>query len=817
MRSDCIEAVQTAIGRQITKAEARGIEDRVEGALTRLARSDPEAFRQMPSAERYRKAGDMAAQDLIHEADLKERRMALQMEAIDRHLPAVEKAGKKGFKVIQRKLDQVDIKIKGLTREYMAMINQAVDLATKTPVGSLRWLTMTEDPAKTLAFVREVFGKDSGNLEAKGAAKAWLKGIEDMRVRFNNAGGDVRKLMYGYLPQPHDANSIRAAGVRQWVSDVLPMVDRNRYLTPEGRLMGDMELGKVLEAAYDNLSTDGLASIEPGQYRGQGSLANAGSQARVIHFATPEAYVQYLGKYGAGTVWGALQGHVGWMAKNIGMVEELGPNPNTTFRTLYDTAAKAGGKDRVGLWMDTQDMWKTLTGELSNPLSQSKHRFHQGIRNIEVIGKLQAAVVSSITDIPNYLVTLGYNRLPIFEGMTNLVRSFGSDYKHFADVAGLIADSKIGDMRLYADGALGENWTTRVANVTMKVSLMNAWTDGVRRAFSVTMMAGMARMSRTPWDALHAMDRAHLERKGWTAAEWSVVQKAVLEEWKGKQMLTPESIMAIEGLDHNAKQRAVSRMLGTIVDESEFASPAPNLATRTLQQGGTRSGTTTGELYRHVMLFKGFSFSMIMRHWERMLSGDMTPAGKVAYTSTLLLGSTVFGALAMHLKDLKDGKDPRPMDNPKFWSAAVAQGGGLSFIGDLLLNGQGAHGQSQGSAAIGSIAGPVAGAASELIFDLGFENLRQAAEGKDTHAGAEAFRWLRSHTPFVNLWYAKLVLDRAALDEFQEFLSPGYTDRMRRKSERDWGTTWWWEKTGEEMQAPERAPSFEGVAGSLSN
>lgn len=167
--------------------------------------------------------------------------------------------------------------------------------------------------------------------------------------------------------------------------------------------------------------------------------------------------------------------------------------------------------------------------------------------------------------------------------------------------------------------------------------------------------------------------------------------------------------------------------------------------------------------------------------------------------------------MALHLLDLVAGRDPRPMDNGKFWAAAIAKGGGMSFLGDLLLNGQGSQGQSQGSAAVGSIAGPVAGAASELVFDLGAENLRQAAAGEDTHAGAEAFRWVRSHTPFVNLWYAKLVVDRAMLDELQEFLSPGYMDRMRARSERAWGSTWWWEPTGDEMEAPDRAPSLEGV------
>lgn len=813
MRIECVDAVQKAIGREITTAEARGIEQKLVDAQRRLASKDPSAWRAMPKAERLRQAAEMASKDVQHAAELKERRLALTVEAHARHVPEVQRAGKRGFKVIERKLDQVDIKIQGLAKEYFSMALDAVDLATKTTPGSLRWMANLENPQNTLAFVREVFGVDSGNPAAKAAAKAWIETAENMRQRFNEAGGDIRKLIYGYLPQPHDAARILKAGVSQWVADVLPMVDRSRYVAGDGRPMGDTELGAVLEEAYRNLSTDGWASVEPGQYRGEAALANAGSQARVIHFATPEAYVQYLGRYGAGSVWSALQGHIGWMAKNIGLVEEMGPNPAALFRTMHDVAKASGGPDRVGLWMHTEDMWKTLTGELSNPLSQEKHRFHQGIRNLEVAGKLGHATVSAVTDIPSYFATLGYHRLPIFEGMTNLVRAFGEDAKHFAEVAGMMADSQMGDMRQWADHNLGQNWTTWAANTTMKLSLLEAWTNGVKRAFSVTLMAGMGRLSRTSWDQLKPLDRAHLKRKGWTPQEWAVVQKAEPELWKGKPMLSPASIRAVEGVDANLKARAVSRLLGTIADEASYASITPNLSTRTLQQGGLQAGTTTGELYRHIMLFKGYPFAVILRHWERAIHGDMTPAGKVAYTLTVTLGSTLFGALALHLLDLVAGRDPRPMDNGKFWAAAIAKGGGMSFLGDLLLNGQGSQGQSQGSAAVGSIAGPVVGAASELVFDLGAENLRQAAAGEDTHAGAEAFRWVRSHTPFVNLWYSKLVVDRAMLDELQEFLSPGYMDRMRARSERAWGSTWWWEPTGDEMEPPDRAPTLEGVLG----
>jgi hypothetical protein len=230
MRIECVDAVQKAIGREISTAEARGIEDKLVDAQRRLAAKDPNAWRSTPKAERLRQAAELAGKDVQHAADLRELRAALTVEAHARHVPEVQRAGKAAFKVIERKLKQVDIKIKGLTKEYFSMALDAVDLATKTAPGSLRWMANLENPANTLAFVREVFVTDSGNPAAKAAAKAWIESVENMRQRFNAAGGDIRKLAYGYLPQPHDAGRILRAGVSKWVSEVLPLLDRKRYV-----------------------------------------------------------------------------------------------------------------------------------------------------------------------------------------------------------------------------------------------------------------------------------------------------------------------------------------------------------------------------------------------------------------------------------------------------------------------------------------------------------------------------------------------------------------------------------------------------------
>lgn len=825
MKTECVDAVQQAIGRTITQAEQRGIEDKVRDTMRRLAARDPKAWASMPRAERLRAAGEAAAKDFQRAAELKAERVALQVEAHARHVPEVELADKRGFEVIQRKLDQADAYIKGVHREYLRKVLDTIDFATKQDSGSLvmrgvRWISNLENPEKSRAFVREVMGENSGDAGAKAAAKAWLEGVEDMRGRFNAAGGDVRKLSYGYLPQPHDSGRIREAGIVAWVRDVLPMLDRSRFVTENGRPMTDAEIGEALEQAWRTIASDGWNQIEPGQFRGEGSLANAGSQARVLHFKGPDAYIDYLAKYGQGTVFDALSGHLGWMARNIGLVETFGPSPAATFRTMHDTARQAGGPDRVGLLMNTADMWKTLTGELNNPESQRAATIGQGLRNVQVFGKLQGAMLSAVTDIPTYFATLGYNRLSFWQGTTNLVRAYGSDARQLADLAGLIADSKISDMNRWAEGNIGTGWTARLSNATMKASFLNAWTDSVRRALSVTMMGGMARISRTPWAQLEAGDRARLERKGWTSDEWAVLQRATPETWRNTPMLTPASIMSAEGVDPALAQRAVSRLLGTIVDESEYASLAPDLTTRTLQAGGMQKGTGRGELWRSLLLLKSFPIAMLTRHWDRALRGDATPAGQVAYGASLAFGMTLFGALALQLKDLAAGRDPRDMTGDgdpgkaiKFWSAAFGQGGGAGFLGDLMLNGQGRGGQSGASAAIGGIAGPVVGSAFELVYDVGFENIREAAEGKDTHAGAEAFRWARGHTPFVNLWYSKLALDQAVLNEAQEALSPGYLARVRSRAEREWDATYWWAPQGDGLTVPGRAPDLGAALG----
>lgn len=815
MRSECIQAVAQAIGRSITQQEAQNIEARITDSMKQLARKDPAAWQQLSRDERLRAGAAEAGQALLADAAKKKQRVALTILAHDRVMnrySALLATGLKPFPAVARILDDASRFARGVSNEYFSGLMDTFNAVHP------KFLGMVEDARQAADLVREVFGEKTGNAMAAKGAKAWLDTVETMRQRFNAAGGDVGKLDYGYLPQPHDDMRVLKAGQDKWVQDILPLLDRARYVDENGVRLNDAQMVDMLNHAWQTISTGGLNKKEAGQSTGSGMRAKHGSEHRVIHFKDAAGYLTYASGYNRGGILSAMQGHVSRMAKDIALVEELGPNPNVQWGFLHDTATMTGQSDAVGPFrVPTQDMWNVLNGNAGSVVNVRLAEIAQGARNVEVFGKLGSAFISSITDIPTYFITTGFNRLGFVDSLTNLVRAFGKDSADYANRAGLVAESVTSDMNRWAESNIGKGWTGKLANATMKASLLEAWTDALRRGFSVTMMGALGKLSRQDWRALDAGDRARLEAKGVTETDFKVWQTARPESWRGSDMLTLQSLRAIPeadltaaGLSLRDQNRAVSRLLGAIADESEFASLAQDLQTRAFTTGGGPKGTLGGEFRRSIMLFKGFPLAMISRHWGRVADqwrvGDK--ASSVAYGVGLTTSLTIFGAIAVQMKDMINGKDPRDMTTPKFWMAAYLQGGGIGILGDFLYTGMGGDNRA-GVPNWMNLFGPVIGSGLETV-NLTLGNAGEAIRGKETHAGAEAVRFAKSHLPFLNLWYAKGVLDHAALQDLQEMLSPGYLSRMRERAHKDWGQDYYW-RPGE--STPSRPPDFSRATG----
>jgi hypothetical protein len=80
----------------------------------------------------------------------------------------------------------------------------------------------------------------------------------------------------------------------------------------------------------------------------------------------------------------------------------------------------------------------------------------------------------------------------------------------------------------------------------------------------------------------------------------------------------------------------------------------------------------------------------------------------------------------------------------------------------------------------------------EEALNLTQGNLIQYAQGKETHAGAEAIRFIKGNTPGANLWYAKAALDHLIWNQAAEYLSPGYLSSMRSRARREFGQDFYW-------------------------
>lgn len=812
MHADCIAEVVHAIGRELRKGEAESIEARLVSNMRELARTDPK-WKEMSASERAIAAGELARAQDIESANNTLRRQASNLIAQVREVNALreraaEMTGKNvTHKALFERFRQIENHINGIKHEIMGNLMDAIHASEP------RFLGLLENREAVRDFAREVMGEQTGNEIAVKGAKAYLEQMEALRQRSNAAGTDIGKLDYGYLPQPHDVGKVSRAGQDQWVKDMISKVSRDRYLKEDGAVMNDGELQKFLNEAWVTISNEGRNKLEPGKSGAQGSrAARFDDMHRSLHFKDADAYLEYMDAYGRGSMLETIQGHTQQMAKNIGLMEEFGASPNSTYRLLKDHAEKAdnvaGARENLA---NLDQVWDTLSGVTSQPVDANLAAKWQAARNLTSAVSLQNVLLSSITDVPLHLLTAWHNGMPLGETMINTFKAFGGDTVEAATRIGLATEHIAGEMKQWHSDNLAQNWTSKLANTTMKLSLIEAWTHGLRRGFGLTLSSTLEKMRHTDWADLHAKDLQRLKVAGIKEADWKVWQQAAPELVNGVEMLTKNGIRAIEGLDDATKDHAVAKLLGYIDQEAQIAVLSPDVMTRAAITQGTKSGTMGGEILRSMMLFKSFPLAIWFKHRRRIESIESTE-GKIAYQVAMSTGLAAFGALALQLTDLKNGKDPRDMSTAKFWAAAAAKGGGLGVLGDALYTGMGGanpNGQSTSGELAKMAVGPLFGKAFDAL-DVTLGNLGKAKAGKTTHFGAELIRFAKQNTPFINLPYVQAALDHMVLHDLQEWVSPGYLGRMRAKLAQDWKQDYWW-TPGQTL--PDRLPNPAAAVG----
>lgn len=703
-------------------------------------------------------------------------------------------------------------------------------------------------------------------------AQAWLNVATQLREQFNAAGGKIREMENWALPQHHSQVKVNKAGVDQWVADILPMLRRDKYRNDDGTVMNDQQVEAVMRSAWMTLATGGLNKLQSGaRGSGMMANRNAEARSIHFRDADSYlAYQAKYGEKSLwGVITGhveALSKEIS-MLETFGPNPD---NTFSAFRDrLLQQAAVVDPSNAAKYQKQANrlsDLYDFVTGKTQPVVSQRLAETFDTLRNWMVASRLGSAVITALTDEASLHLAARVNNLPEVQLVRNELAALNIANKteeNLARRAGLGLDVMLNELNRWGSDTLGPSFSSKMASTVMRASGMEALDGARRRAFGVTMMSALGEMVgkyRTLAD-IDPTDNRLLLAKGITDTDWQVWRLADLEQWgAGNGVLTPESIMRITDADlgplaaaerakidaekqaklqaidqmatmtlaekqaswrewepvfdermasveANLRRDAALRLLGVTLEETDMAVIRPGAADRFLTGAGMERGTWKGELVRSFFQFKSFPIAMISRHWMRGL-GMETTGGKAAYLASLIVATTVLGAVSQSVNDLLQGKDirnynPAEEHGVKNWLAAFLKGGSLGLYGDFLFSGATQHSQAGPLAAM---LGPVAGLVEEA-FKLTQGNIVQAMQGKDTNFGAELVRFVRGNTPGASLWYAKAALDHLIFHQLQEYFSPGYLAQMQRRARQEFGQTYWWEPgTGiEGMRPPDLA------------
>lgn len=670
--------------------------------------------------------------------------------------------------------------------------------------------------------------------QAVDIAKILHKWQEVARIEANRAGAWIGKLDDHGLRQTHNSDRMMRAGEAKWKADILPRLDLPRMF-PDG-LPENMD--DWLHETFLNIVT-GVRDADPAAgrmaaFKGPGNLAKKISQERVLHFKNADDAFEYNVDYGMGNVRESFVTGMHQSAESTGLMQALGTNPEYNLKAIVDAIrSRLSRSDPVALkkFDDTTRSGKRIdnaylevSGQTRRAASARLAAIGQGVRVWNTLTGLGGAVISAVTDVPIRASLLRYQGQSYLQQLskgllaplTRLADSMDSaDRKAVLSAAGYFNEVAMGNLaaRFSPDDTI-PGALNRATNTFFKWNLLAQWTDSMRRSTLESMAHYWGSIADKSYAQLSDRNRMALTRFRIGEKEWGVISKGITEA-DGRQFLTPQAVRGMEpeafkGLAadriREAKaaavkagkpeqaERAINRILDDTraqmadrlqqfyADDLDSAVISPDARTQAFIRQGQQAGTPIGEALRLFWQFKSFGIAIMQRAFLRELRG-YGPKASISQAkglALLMLGSLGFGYMAMTLKDLIKGKTPRPLDNPKTWTAAAAQGGGMGIYGDFLFG----ESSRLGGGFLETLGGPTVGklADAKRLFDA-------AKSGEDV--GAQALRFGVSNTPGNNLFYSRMAIDYLFLYELQEAMSPGYLRRMERKAEEERGQQWW--------------------------
>lgn len=678
------------------------------------------------------------------------------------------------------------------------------------------------------SLVAELHGEATGNATAGALAKSISDVFEDLRTRFNEAGGAIAKREDFGLPHTHDGLKIRKAGREAWIKAARETFDFEKSINPlTGAPIGEAGAERFLSRMYDQVTTDGWAHMTPSmRATGKGALASQRQDARILTAKSAAHWASYNEQFGTGDVIETIFNHINGMAKDIAALELLGPNPDAMMEWMiqnvrHEVAQRAAGSASLAKEHGKTASWAvgTSPGSFAEWRLRGLYTHLRGrpnaaagvatltantknVLNSALLGN--AAITAAATDPFVEAMSKKLAGLPVLKDLGGMLRTLSEGNRRDIMRAGAIWDEYLqvmeGEAR-FSGLVLGSNWSKYLVDRSMMAFGLKPLTTGRRLAHARSWHAALADLADQSFDQLPERLRATMDGFGITAGDWNVMRRSVDEGG----FVTPSSILETEGrlTDLASGERVPHREIAEKYAEmisswTERAVPSGTPNARSYVTGRLERGTPMGEFADIGLQFKSFGLSITTLQFEAIgrlasidKSGKMAAAAYFAQLAALL---TIGGAVAMQIRNLTDGKDLEGMGpgNTQFWIRAAFQGGGFGLLGDFANASSNRFGGGVG----GTLLGPGVNLVSDA-FGLTVGNALEAARGEKTRIGREAVNFAGRYTPALSSWWAtRAAYRRIFLDQLQWMVDPDAAASFKAKAKslkKRTGQEYWWE------------------------
>lgn len=699
-------------------------------------------------------------------------------------------------------------------------------------------------------------GAATGSAEARALAEGLAEVAEELRQRFNAAGGAIGRIDDWGWRHVHERSAVAAAGRDSWKDFVRPLLDPARmrhHLT--GAPLNAAELEDALDAVHESIVSAGWARHRP-QMRpaGRGAVAGRRGEERFLVFRNGGAWREYDARFGIGDPVAAWFEHVNAMARDIAAMEAFGPNPDAMVDWMKQVVRAEIGKAQAGRPGAAIDRIDPDAGDFAAWRIDSLYAHLRGrqtvssrvaeltgdVRNLMTAALLGASsMLAAATDPFIDMAARRLAGLPAAGALKAVLHTFSRGTRDQAVRAGFMMDDflhVLKDEARFAGQLNGGAWSRWIADRSLAWSLLKPMTQARRHLFALEWQAALADHAGQPLEALPRPLAEALQGAGIDRTDWDVMRATPLfRPGAGSAaFLRPSDVAALAdspalpmvqqllGIDAadaaearrlaaEGARRTAEKYVEMVTNWTERAVPSGTPNARSFVTGTAPRGSLGGELLEGLLQFKSFGLSFTTLQWQAMQI-ELTRGGRAggaAYAGSLAIGMTLGGALYLQLKAIVDGRDPQDMSDGRFWAKAAASGGGFGIFGDFLF----ADYARSGHNPLTTLGGPGMSFAVDAA-DLTVGSAFDLAQGEDPAIGRKATNFLRRYTPVASThWALRGAYNRVLLDQLQYLTDPQAHRSLRareRAAQAATGQRFFW-RPGE--AAPGRPPDLAAALG----